>query len=413
MKKIIPIIISILLSAGMLSAAVFLLPETEDPPVNKQKDEIRSEISSNVTQTEKMEAKTSYSDIKGVWVPCMSINMSGTDRSKEAWQEKIDGIMKRIKDTGANTVIFHVRPFSDSIYPSEIYPMSHIISGVQGKNVDYDPLSIAVESAHEKGLQFHAWINPLRISTGKTPDKLAENSKISELESKCGGECIMHWDSGLYLDPSYPEVRKLICDGVREIAMNYDIDGIHIDDYFYPTDDPSIDSSEYKQYKENAGDKALSQNEWRIANINSLISGMFSAAHCKENCVFGIAPQCNIENDYNMAADVRRWCSEEGFCDYICPQTYVSQQHPIMPFNDQVDKWCEMKTADSVRLYFGLGLYKAGTDADNGSWLTRDDNLKTQAEYIKSKNADGFVLYSYDYLDKPETKKEMEELWRQ
>ena len=114
-----------------------------------------------------------------------------------------------------------------------------------------------------------------------------------------------------------------------------------------------------------------------------------------------------------MAADVRRWCSEEGFCDYICPQTYVSQQHPIMPFNDQVDKWCEMKTADSVRLYFGLGLYKAGTDADNGSWLTRDDNLKTQAEYIKSKNADGFVLYSYDYLDKPETKKEMEELWRQ
>lgn len=412
MKRMILAALSVIIPSALLFASVAFLPASgggaqESPKIQTEAAEPESRPKAEKTAAK---AEKEEEEMIGVWVPCMSYDMSGTDRSEKSWTDRVKKIMGDISSLGANTVIFHVRPFSDAIYPSELYPMSHIIAGVQGAGLDYDPLKIAVREAHAAGLAFHAWINPLRVATESQPLTFASGSTVSRWLGSEDSSRIFEWDGWTYLDPSYPEVRRLICDGVREIVSGYDVDGIHIDDYFYPTKDKSIDREEYAAYKKSAGDGALPLMKWREANIDSLVCGMCSAAHLRKGCVFGIAPQCNIDNDYAMCADVRLWSSAEGFCDYICPQTYVSEQHPVMPFGDFARQWVEMVTAEGVKLYFGLGVYKAGTDADSGSWLTRSDNLRTQTELVRRLGADGIMLFSYDYLSQPETKEEIDSL---
>lgn len=413
MKRIILAALSVIIPSALLFACVVFLPPSEEKAGTAIKAEAETAgTESSIVQTEKTGEKSEDNaeedgEMIGVWVPCMSYDLSGTDRSEKSWTKKVRRIMTDIKELGANTVVFHVRPFSDAIYPSELYPMSHTVAGIQGAGMDYDPLEIAVAEAHSAGLSFHAWINPLRVSTESQPPTLAPDSTISSWLSSEDSSRVFEWDGWKYLDPSYPEVRQLICDGVRELVSRYDVDGIHIDDYFYPTKDKGIDREEYAAYKKSAGDGALSLMKWRTANIDSLVCGMYSAAHSREGCVFGIAPQCNVDNDNDMCADVKLWSSRTGFCDYICPQTYVSEQHPIMPFGDFAQQWTDMVTAEGVKLYFGLGVYKAGTDADSGSWLTRSDNLATQNELVRKLGADGIMLFSYDYLNKEETKEEV------
>ena len=147
--------------------------------------------------------------------------------------------------------------------------------------------------------------------------------------------------------------------------------------------------------------------EWRISNINSMIRGIYSTVHKKSGCVFGIAPQGNVENNYLMSADVRTWCSKKGYADYICPQMYFSEDHPILPFETAAAQWKEMLTEKSIKLYFGLGLYKIGTDADNGTWLLKDDNIRSQMEVGREYGANGFMLYSCQQLSDPAVQDEL------
>ena len=412
MKRIIPAVLSILIPAAMLFTAIAMLPHAESKSENISSEKVNSKTEevTECTETIKNKNEEREQEMIGIWVPCMCLDMTGTNRSESAWKDKITKIMDDVKAFGTNTVFFHVRPFSDAIYPSEYYPFSHIISGKQGKEVDYDPLKIAIETAHEKGLSFHAWINPLRVSISALPDKLSNDNPINKLIDENGDSMTIVCDGQTFLDPSYSEVRRLICDGVRELVRNYDLDGVHIDDYFYPTEDLSVDSIEYKSYKASAGDAALTQQEWRQQNINSLICGMYEATHTKKGCKFGISPQCNIENDYKMSADVRTWCSENGYCDYICPQTYVSVNHPLFPFNNFAETWRKMTTAKGVRLYFGLALYKAGSNDDSGTWKDTDDNLKREVSYIRSIKSDGFALFSYEQLSSDAAKSELDNL---
>ena len=139
-----------------------------------------------------------------------------------------------------------------------------------------------------------------------------------------------------------------------------------------------------------------------------LIEGIYSKIHSiKSNVVFGIAPQCNFDNNEKIGADVSVWCSQNGYIDYICPQLYVSNNHPTFPFNPLADKWKSTVTNPNIKLYFGLGMYKAGSDADNGTWLMSDDNLKKQIEYSRTIKTNGFMLYSYEYLENADTEKEV------
>ena len=141
--------------------------------------------------------------------------------------------------------------------------------------------------------------------------------------------------------------------------------------------------------------------DYKIANINTLVSGVYSAIKSINPQVqFGISPQGNITNDLNMGADVETWASQKGYVDYLCPQIYVNFDHPLLPFNQTADQWRQMTTAEGVKLYIGLAVYKAGSeDADSGTWNGKTDILQREIEYSRSLGCDGIMLYSWDYMD--------------
>ena len=348
-------------------------------------------------------AETPVQEMHGIWIPYMSLTLSDGHKSESDFNKKIDEMAEKCAEYKINTAIVQVRPFSDALYPSEIFPYSHIITGKQGLAPDFDPLKYITKKFHEKNIAVHAWVNPLRISTGQTPSYIADSNPCKKYPT-------FSYKDGLYYDPSYPEVRKLIIDGIAEIVKNYDVDGIQLDDYFYPSEDLNYDKKSYDNYAKSVKSEFLpiSQNEWRKANINMLVEGILSKVHAlKDGIVFGIAPQCNFDNNEKIGADVSVWCSQRGYIDYICPQLYVSNNHPTFPFSPLADRWKATVTNSDINLYFGLGMYKAGTDADNGTWLLSDDNLQKQIEYIREIKSDGFMLYSYEYLENKLTEKEV------
>lgn len=349
-------------------------------------------------------AETEETPLVGVWIPYMSL--STTEKTETAFKENYDAKLESAKAAGANAVFVHVRPFADSLYPSEYEPWSHILTGTQGEDPGYDPLQYMVDRAHECGMQFHAWINPLRISTDATPGTLAENSFYMQ-NRETNPFYFLEYDGGIYYNPASAVVRERIANGAAEIAALYDVDGIHFDDYFYPTDDESIDANQYAAYVEET-EEPLPLHEWRTANINALIAAVYHRIkQTAPDVVFGISPQGNLDNNEKINADVLTWCAQSGYIDYICPQLYYSFENEALPFEEALQQWNAMERLDSVKLYIGLAVYKAGTDADNGTWLNTDDTIARQIERAEETGADGVILYAVDYLDREETRAEM------
>lgn len=392
----------IVLAASMMSVSF----------VNSKNDAEPAAVQSGCSEAESISADHSEpaepqeaEEMRGIWIPCMALQADDNERSEDSYRRKLSDIMQRCAELGFNNVIVQVRPFSDALYPSEYFPWSHIITGTQGEKADFDPLELMTEEAHSRGMKLHAWINPLRISLGSTPYELSDDNPfvVWQSDDDPDNDCFtFSCDNGIYYDPSYPQVRRLIINGVRELAEKYDIDGIQIDDYFYPSENTDYDSKSYEAYTKTVGKDCtpLSQQEWRKNNINMLIAGMSSALHsAKKDALFGISPQGNFDNNEKMSADTKSWCSYAGFADYICPQLYVSMEHPIFPFAELADRWLEYTKDNSIRLYLGLGLYKAGTDADDGTWLSYSGNIRDQILYCRQHRTDGYIIYSYEFLD--------------
>lgn len=415
--RLIPPLISVIL----LTATVFLTAQsntyiptaTETSTVTPQSSQTNSKPITP-SQNENSTLIEETEEVRAVWIPFMTLDMGDTDRSEKAFQEKIDAIMDNCSAKNFNTIFVHVRPFGDAIYPSQYYPWSHIISGTQGQAPDYDPLAYIVQSAHQHNLKIHAWVNPLRVRYSQTPSVLSSDNPYNLWKNDAtdkNDDYIVEYENGIYYNPAYPEVRKYIINGILEIVENYAVDGIHFDDYFYPTENADFDQTAYDNYCQSVDDTAepLTLTEWRKSNINALIAGVYSSVHSvRDDIVFGISPQGNIENDELMCADVTQWCCVQGYIDYICPQIYVSNSHPILPFSDTAARWRSVVTYDEIQLYGGLGLYKAGTDADEGTWLKSNEEIKTQIETVRELGFDGFALYSYEYLETPQTAQEIQ-----
>ena len=340
----------------------------------------------------------------GVWIPYMSL--STAEKTEDAFKANYDAKIESAKAMGVNAVFVHVRPFADSFYPSEYEPWSHILTGTQGKDPGYDPLAYMVEKAHENGMAFHAWINPLRIATASTPGTLSEDGFYMQNREE-NPFYSMEYDGGIYYNPASAYIRGRIADSAAEIAQNYDVDGIHFDDYFYPTDDETIDANQYAAYV-NETEEPLPLHEWRTANINALIATVYHRIkQTAPEVEFGISPQGNLQNNEKINADVYTWCAQSGYIDYICPQLYYSFENEALPFETALEDWNEMERLDSVRLYIGLAVDKAGTDADNGTWLNTTDTIARQIERAEETGADGVLLYAVDYFEAEEAKAEM------
>lgn len=324
-----------------------------------------------------------YEKQKGIWLSYIDLAPMLAEETAEGFEMCFEEACENIRSLGCNTVYVHVRPFGDAAYRSELYPRSDYVGG------DHDPLEIMCETAHRYGLSVHAWINPLRLQTADrlaeieghlTADWYAEGSdKVRAVEG----------DEHLWLDPAYPEVRSLIAEGAAEIARNYQVDGIHYDDYFYPTTDKDFDAL---CYAESGGGSSL--EEWRRENISQMCREIYESVKAVDSRIeVGISPQGNIENNYKyLYADVGAWCGGEGYCDYILPQIYFSYDNEVKPFLSTLKEWQEM-CSGGVKLVVGLGAYKIGSE---GEFTDREGIIAEQIEDCRS--CGGVAIYTYNSL---------------
>lgn len=402
-KKIVPIIVSVIAMLSVICISSF----TREKPPKKQND-----INNIAALSSKATADTLESDeeMRGVWVSYMELSMENeSSKTQKAFEDKFTEIAQKCRESGFNTLIVQVRPFCDALYKSSYFPWSHILTGTQGENPQYDALQIMCDICKENNLKIHAWINPYRVSSNETPKKLSDNYpyiKNSEIGIKT--------DNGIFLDPSNETAQQLISDGVKEIAENYDVDGIQFDDYFYPTEDESFDKKQYEAYIEKYGkENSMSLDNWRMQNVNTLICKVYRTIKSVDSSVeFGISPQGNIGNNDGLYADVKSWCTCKGFADYICPQIYFSLENPALTFEDCLDSWTSLDFDENVKLYVGLGGYKAGNgEYDEETWLLSDSILADEYDILRNnKSVRGFMLYSYNSLEDDTAKKEINNL---
>lgn len=324
-------------------------------------------------------------------------------------------MLARCVDLKMNAVFVQVRPDADAMYPSEYFPWSRFVTGTQGKDPGYDPLAYFVEAAHRRGLQFHAWINPYRV-TGYLNrwNQVSQESFawqwLSDSDT-ANDRWVLKHNGEYYLNPAVEEVRQRIIGGVREIVERYDVDGIHFDDYFYPdvnNEDPNkwFDRPEYE-----ASGSTLSISDWRRENINQLIRGVYQTVKEKKPQVqFGISPEGYVDHlrsDSRLFADVDTWLSQEGYVDYIMPQIYWGFEHKLsdgspapFAFANNLKTWIQLKNKGSARLYLGLAMYKTGSGStDNNAvpeWLRRNDIIRRQVEAGReSGQVSGYCFYAY------------------
>lgn len=345
--------------------------------------------------------------VKSLWITYYELSAFTVDKTEKEFRKGISKAFKELKSNGFNRVTVHIRPCADAFYNSSVFPTSEYCFSYQGSPLIYDPLEIMTQTAHKLGLSIEAWINPYRVSQSNDFSRLSENNIALKWRDT---DNIIVLDSGIYFNPASSEVTDLIVKGVKEVAENYDVDSICFDDYFYPTKDSSIDDELYSQYKATGGDKSL--QEWRRDNVSNMVKQVYSAIkECNNSIAFGISPAANIENDYSsLYADVEKWCSQEGYVDYICPQIYFGFQNENQPFMKTTKLWCS--TAKCCDLYVALPLYKADKEDEFAGELGKNEFIKNnnilsrQVTYLsKLDDIKGYYIFSYSALkDNDETK---------
>ncbi len=339
--------------------------------------------------------------LKGVWISY--IELQGVDFStRDSFTADMSEMFTNAKNMGLNTVIVHARSFGDAFYKSSFFPYSHIMTGTQGADPGYDPLEIMVKLAHDTGLRIEAWINPYRVKLYNHPQRLSADNPAQNTA------LTVTTDSGIFYNPALQEVRDLVTEGVVEIVKNYDVDGIHFDDYFYPSTEEYIDRQQYARYS-----GGMSLADWRRENVNMLVRQVYAAIK-QENpdITFGISPQGNDDNNYTMQySDVALWLREEGYCDYIMPQLYWGFDYRTKGGSDRYAfktlsyNWSQYEKRNNVKLFIGMGAYRIG-DGDGGyndqSEWSAGNNLAKMIQVIKANpDLDGWALYSYNSLYGP------------
>ena len=295
---------------------------------------------------------------RGVWLATVvGLDWPRGERSHFVQRSELISNIRDLAAMGCNTLYFQVVSEMDAMYASDILPWSRQLTGVEGMSPYFDPLSIAVRVAHDNGMAIHAWINPLRVSLSDSTDRARTQVKYEH------PEWVHDYGGREYLDPGNPEVVQFLSDITREILTRYDVDGIHIDDYFYPDglredsrgwSEPGAwnDSTLYAAY--GAG---RSLEEWRFSNIDSVVTALHRTTHeVRPQALFGVSPQGRVSNTCRLYADPRRWIAQ-GSVDYILPQLYWSiGRGDFAAFPKVLKEW--KSVMHGVPLYIGLAAYK-------------------------------------------------------
>jgi len=351
-----------------------------------------------------------YDVMKGMWISqfdIASVYCSGsTQKMERSFESNVDKICKGLAEAGFNTAIIQVRPYGDSFFPSDVYPPSSVVVGAYGKEFKYDPFRIFVKAAHKYGLSVHAWINPMRLMKEEEITKISTDYRIGQWyqDETLRTQYMSTFEGRYYLLPGQEEARKLVCDGITELGQKYNIDAVHIDDYFYPTAKDAFDAAHYTQVK----DEYLNLRDYRIQSVNKLVSDMYKAVKAvDEDMEFGISPAGSISNNItSLYADVNTWCSRDGFCDYIIPQVYWGFEYPTKDYKFDVccQAWEAIHKNKNVKLIIGIEITDAKdiNKAGNEEFKTHKDVIKRQLMYVNSmENSSGFAFFSYGTMFSP------------
>ncbi len=355
-------------------------------------------------------------DFRGIWVATV-LNIDYPSKASiksETLKEEAIKILDHSQELGMTAVFLQVRPSGDALYKSEFFPWSKYLTGKQGQapDEDFDPLEFWLNEAHKRGLELHAWINPYRV-TKKTYNEAKHDLSSLDPENpavKHPDWLVKHSDGNLYFNPGLAEVRKYIIDSVNEIIENYDIDGIHMDDYFYPGKNFN-DIDTYKKY----GKDFNNIDDWRRENVNILVKDLYESikSHSKE-ISFGISPfgiwankksnslgsETNgAQSYYEHYADTRKWV-KEGIIDYIAPQIYWNMGFKVADYEKLAYWWADVVKDTDVDLYIGQAAYKVQKEDSKSPWyvdieMKRQFNLNANIPEIK-----GSILYNYSSIAK-------------
>ncbi len=290
-----------------------------------------------------------------------------------------------------NAVFFQVRPMADAFYDSPYEPWSKYITGTAGKKPAYDVLKFMIDEAHKRCISFHAWINPYRI------EKKSESASFSTLDSKIPKELTKDYKTIRVYNPALPETRARLDSIVKDLIVKYDVDGIHMDDYFYPslTSGESMnDDEEYATY----GKSFSSVEDWRRYNVTLMVKSLQTTIRqTRREVVFSISPQGNIENDENTQyADVKTWMAN-GWLDVMIPQIYYPTGTSYYYFNNRVKQWASL--AKRCALLVGYPIYRydpsypSAFDVSDNSMLVEQFSLADEQSKIT-----GDVHYSMKYI---------------
>lgn len=348
--------------------------------------------------------------MRGVWVSSV-FNLDypakpTTDAA--ALRKQADTALNNIQSMGLNTVFLQVHPSTDALYPSKIYPWSRFLTGSVGTapSGGFDPLRYWIDGAHARGLELHAWLNPYRITTGK---KAEWDALPASHPAKQHADWVVPYNGNYYWNPGIPGVVDLLESGVREILDNYpDVDGIHMDDYFYPgtTFD---DAATYKTYG-----SGLGLADWRRANVNTLVNRIHTLIHQKNPAAsFGISPSGVWENrsadprgsatsggnpSYSQAyADTLTWI-EQGMVDYVCPQLYWYIGQSAADYAVLTDWWANAVKGSGVKLYIGEAAYKCGDTSQAALWQTTGELTRHLKLCAARAEVSGNIFFSYGSL---------------
>ena len=353
-------------------------------------------------------------EFRAVWVATV-LNLDFPSRANlpaVGMKREIDAVVANTANMGLNAIILQVRPTGDAFYESDIFPWSEWLSGEQGLGISgFDPLDYWIRACRDKGIELHAWLNPYRIihttSNSSDPETLSPDHPVRINPALAVAWSTSDNRSGLFLDPGLPEARQLILDGITELITKYDIDGVHIDDYFYPGEDFN-DSESYAKYG-----NGMELDDWRRENVNTLIKDIQAVIrehnnNTDKNVRWGVSPTAIWKNGssdplgipttrgqesyHAMYADTRRWVMEE-WVDYICPQIYWYIGFDIADFDAIFTWWSELCAPYNVDLYIGHAAYREFEDNQPPHW---QGEIVRQLEMIsQSDTAQGSVFYRY------------------
>ena len=340
-------------------------------------------------------------ELRGVWLSYYEIDVDNSKNTCESYASYIRSLCTEFSSYGITDAFVHVRPYADALYKSSVYPTSVYTGVPQGQEAPFDLLEVICEVMGGYGIRVHAWINPYRVHNGTDITELSESNMARQWYKEGATDDVAVVGGKIYFNPASEKARQLVIDGAAEILRSYPVAGIHIDDYFYPPDCGDFDSAQYEAYLSAGG--ALSRDDWRRSNVNELVRGLYSTVKSfGQNKLFSISPAGNINNNYvSLYADVELWC-KGGYADMIIPQIYFGFTHESHGFEKCMADWYLMKS-DSVKMPVGLALYKAGTEdsfAGQGKneWQQSSDIISRQVQCIRSRDADGFVLFSTEFF---------------